>query len=179
MCDDVFTKEAACSDESGRVVSVGSAWQQIRLRTEPIWCGCHWLGQSILCGGKLCPACKAGSPKRPYAFAAVDRPAKGLAVLRMSASDVAELQRTGSDPAALVIGDTWKVRRPGERKPIVAEFFKSFRETLELSQELLMLEVLRLHGIRGTAADVRERAFYGLVCARAAEACGQRQLMLQ
>lgn len=179
MCDEIFSSRRVESDHSGRVVSVGTAWQQIRLRNEPVWVGCHWLGESVLCGGRLCPACERGNPKRPYAFVQVDRPGQTMALLRLSASDCAELQRTGSDPAALVVGDSWKIRRPGDRKPLVAEFFKSFSETVAVSQESVMLEILRLHRVRATLTDVRERAFYGLVCARALEACGVRSLIVQ
>jgi len=179
MSDEIFSSKVPAADDAGRVVVVGPAWQQVRLRNEPIWTGCHWIGESILCGGRLCPACKLGHPKRPYAFAQVDRPGQATAIIRLSASDVAELQRTGSNPAALVVGDSWKIRRPGDRKPLTAEFFKSFLETLAISQEALMLEILRLHRIRGTLADVRQRAYYGLICARAEEACGGRRLQLQ
>lgn len=179
MGDDVFSSKRPLSDDAGRVLVVGLAWQQIRLRNEPIWCGCHWINESVLCGGQLCPACKAGYSKRPYAFAHVDRPNQTTAIIRLSASDVCELQRTGSDSTALILGDSWKIRRPGERKPLVAEFFKSFPEFLPIPQENLTLEVLRLHRIRATAADVRERAYYGLICARAEEACGGRRLQLQ
>lgn len=179
MNDEVFSRERPSSDDAGRVVSVGLQWQQIRLRNEPIWCGCHWINESILCGGKMCPACQAGYPKRPYAFASVDRPNQTTAIIRLSASDVAELQRTGSDPDALVVGDTWKVRRPGDRKPLVAEFFKTFSEVLEIPREALMLEILRLHRIRGTITDVRERSFYGLICGRAGEACGRGKMLIQ
>lgn len=179
MGDEVFSSRRVESDDSGRVVSIGTGWQLIKLRSGVVWGGCHWINESILCGGKLCPACRLGYPKRPYAFALVDRPGQAVAVIRLSASDVAELTRTGSDPSALVVGDSWKVRRPADRKPIVAEFNKKFSDVLELSLELVQLEVLRLHRIRGTIADVRERAFFGLVCARAEEACGGRRLQLQ
>lgn len=179
--DDVFSQVRPVGDDSGRVVVVGPRMQPVRLRSLVVWCGCHWIGSHVLCGGNGCKACEVGHPKRSYGFCIVDRPAQTVALLRLSATDVARLEEAsrGSDPARpLSIGDEFRIRRDGDRKPLTIEFLKNSPKIIELDRDYVLLEILRLHGIKATAGHVRERTYFELVRGRAAEACGGSRLML-
>jgi hypothetical protein len=179
MEDEVFSKMRPPSSDSGRVVVVSSRPTQVRFRSVPFWAGCHWLGQSVLCAGTKCPACAKGHPKRGYAFSLVDVPQQGTQILRMSVSDFAKFVRPDPSSALeLDIGDVFEIRREKERVPLTVRFLKSCQDIIELSQEQLVLEVLRLHRIQATHADVRERAYWGLIHQRCLETCGgQRSLI--
>ena len=178
MSHEVFTPSKPLSSDSGRVVVVSSRPIQVRFRSVPFWAGCHWLGQSVLCGGSECPACQAGHAKRGYAFSLVDVPQQGTQILRMSVSDFARIVRPSPDATVeLDVGDVFEIRREKERVPLTVRFLKSCENIIELSHDQLVLEVLRLHRISVTHADVRERAYWGLVNDRARVACGgQRPL---
>lgn len=180
MSDEVFSRVRPASSDSGRVVVVGARPVQVRFRSVPFWAGCHWVQQSVLCAGSLCPLCKKGQPKRGYAFSLVDVPQQGVQILRMSVSDFAKFVRPDPSSALeLGIGDVFEIRREKERVPLTVRFVKSCSEIIQLSQEQLVLEVLRLHGIQATHADVRERAYWGLIQQRALEACGGQRLLIQ
>lgn len=178
MSDELFSRRRPEGDDSGRVVVVDQRWQSIKLRSLPTWVGCHWLGQHLLCAGSTCEICKRRHPRRSFAFSIVDRPGATAALLRLSATDVATMSAaTGRSDLDLLVGDAFKIRRDADRKPLSVEFLKNFPQTIELSQEYAILEVLRLHRIKATAADVRERAYYGLIAERALSACqGQKSL---
>ena len=177
--DDVFSNLRPETDDSGRVVVVGVHWLCVRLRSFPVWVGCHWVREHVLCAGPKCALCSAGHPKRPSAFAYVDRVAHTTALLRLSASDIAAMSATAKHlNGDLVIGDCWKICRPKDRAPLAVEFVKHSPEILELTQDRVMLDVLRLHRIQATARDVAERTFMGLVLARSQEACGGSRSLL-
>lgn len=179
--NDVFSRTKPTTDDAGRVVAVSDRWQLIRLRSLPIWCGCHWAGMHLLCGGKQCELCRTGVPKRSYGFSIVDRPQDTAALIRFSASDVARLEASVrcTDPARdLKVGDQFKIRREKDRVPLTVEFVTNSSQILELQPDFVMLEILRLHQIQASPRDVAERSFYGMICARAAQACsGQRSLI--
>lgn len=178
MSNEVFTQDRPRSSDSGRVVVVTTRPIQVRFRSVPFWAGCHWLGQSILCGGSECACCKAGHPKRGYAFSLVDVPQQGTQILRMSVSDFARIVRPSPDSSVeLDVGDVFEIRREKERTPLTVRFLKSCPGIIELTHDQLVLEVLRLHRIAATHADVRERAYWGLVNERCKMACqGQKPL---
>lgn len=178
MSNEVFSREKPASSESGRVVVVSARPKQVRFRSVPFWAGCHWFGQSVLCGGSACPACEKGHAKRAYAFALVDVPGEGTQILRLSCSDFAKIVRP--DPAAgleLAIGDVFEIRREKERVPLTVRFLKNSPNVIELSHDQLVLETLRLHKISVTHADVRDRAYWGMICDRARVACGGQTTM--
>lgn len=178
MGNDVFSLERPQTSDSGRVCVFSSRPQQIRFRSQLWWAGCHWFGESVLCGGSLCDACKAGHQKRAYAFAIVDIPGEASRVARFSSSDIAIiLARPGSVAAELAIGDVYEVARKEQRRPLSARFVKKCENLIEVFADALVLEVLRLHRIAATHADVRERAYWGLVQARVREACGGQRAL--
>jgi len=179
--NDVFSARKPISDESGRVVVVDGKRQCVRLRSLVVWAGCHWLQQHVLCGGAGCKACEVGHPRRSYGFAIVDRPTQTAALLRLSATDVARLEESsrGTDPTReLAIGDEFWIRRDGDRKPLTVEFLKNSPQIVELDRDYVMLEIMRLHGIKATPRDIRERIYFDLVRARALEACGGHRVLV-
>lgn len=178
--DDVFSSKKPETDDAGRVVVVSHAWLSIRLRSFPVWVGCHWVQEHVLCGGPKCPLCRHGHPKRPSSFAFVDRVAATTALIRLSATDLAAMSASaGHVNGDLVLGDCWKIARLKERQALSVQFIKHSPEIIELTQDRVMLDVLRLHRIQASARDIAERTFMGLVLARAEEACSGQRTMLQ
>lgn len=178
MSNEVFSRERPSTSTVGRLCVFGARSKQVRFRSMPFWAGCHWFHESVLCGGSVCEACKHGHAKRAYAFALVDVPGEATQIARFSTPDFAlMLARPGAHPAELEIGDVYEVRREADRKPLVSRFLKKCENIIELGHDELVLEVLRLHRIAATHADVRERAYWGLVNNRAREACGGQRAM--
>lgn len=175
--DDVFSTTCGRDDHDSRVVKVTGIWQGIRVRSTPLWVGLHWCDQSILCAGSDCAACQAGFPKRRYAMVSVDRPSNCLAVLQLTERDLCLLH--GLDPQveeSIRIGSQFRVKRPVSRQPLVAEYLGFTANLVTVSQEIVMVDVLRIHGIRATEADVRTGGFRRLVQMRSLEAAKGRRV---
>lgn len=167
---DVFSTSYAREERDSRVVRVTRSSQRIRIRAVPLWVGLHWVERSILCAGKACRCCETGLPVRRYAMTVVDRPEQTLAVLQLTEGDLCKLARLdGQQDLVTRIGSQYRIWRPGERRPLEAEFLGFTENLITISKEMVMVDVLRIHGIRASEADVRDGGFLHLVQLRAAE----------
>lgn len=177
--DEVFATTCGRDDHDSRVVKVNGVRQIVRARSTPVWVGLHWCDYSVLCAGTDCPACKVGFPKRRYAMLSVDRPGSCIAVIQLTEKDLCLF--TSLDKAAegtIRIGSQYRVWRPKERQPLIAEYLGFTANLTPISQEILMVDVLRIHGIRATEGDIRTGGFRSLVKARASEACHSRRQLV-
>lgn len=169
MCD-VFSREPGISGDTGRICKVGKAQQTIRVRSQLVWVGVHWCGEPGLCAGKVCPLCEAGIPKRVKGWIAIDRPNGTHAALEITTGDLAKF--AGACAAAgleFTVGSSLLVVRTGERQPLSCLGVRFYKGIGEVSQDVLMCDVLRFHGIFATMPDVMAGNYAGLVVNRARE----------
>ncbi len=167
---DVFASSCARDDHDSRVVRVSGVRQIVRIRSEALWCGLHWADRSILCSGSNCVACERGWPLRRYAMVAVDRPGQSMAVLQLTERDLCLLTTLNpSSPESMKIGSQFRVWRSESRQPMSAEYLGVTENLLVIPRETAMVNVLRIHGIRATEADVRTGGFRRLVALKVAD----------
>lgn len=169
MCD-VFSRERGESSETGRIAKVGRASQALRVRSLLLWVGVHWCDGPALCAGSICPLCEAGVPKRRKAWVAVDRPNGTFASLELSETDVARFTAAcASSGLEFTVGMSLLLRRSGERQPLTVEKVRFYPNLGEVAQDVLMVDVLRFHGVFATKSDVVQQKYRELVVRRAAE----------
>lgn len=171
--DDVFSLSRSSDQPDSRIVRITLAKQAVRIRSEPLWVGLHWVGESILCAVKDCEACRQGYTKRPYAMIAVDRPGNAIAVLQLTEGDLALCTRLDQESKGTIrIGSQFRVWRPQTRQPMSAEFLGFTADLLPVPRESLIVDVLRIHKIKATEGDVRTGGYRALTSMRAASAVG-------
>lgn len=161
------------TEVSGRVVAITATPQVVRVRGRAVAAGCHWLGEHVLCGGNECLACDRGHPKRPFFFLAVDSPSREVRILRVTPKDMQEIGVRAFDSCGkneVDCGLQMRVWRPGPRRPLAVEYLGHTRGLIELSQEMVWLDVLRVHRICAVAADVRTGEALRLIRIRVGEA---------
>jgi hypothetical protein len=174
---DVFSSTCGRDDHDSRICKITAARQLVRVRSGPLWCSLHWCDQSILCAGDSCPACEAGFPKRRYSFVAVDRPGSCLAVLQLTEKDWCLLSTLDNSVVGMTrIGSQFRVWRPASRQPMAAEYLGFTADLISIPQEVVIVDLLRIHGIRATEADVRTGGFRRLTAAKAHEAAKGRRV---
>lgn len=171
--NDVFTLTRSVDDVSSRVVRVLAAKLPVRLRSKFVWAHLHWAQQSILCGGDECPACSQGYTRRRYAFVAVDKPGLAQGVLQLTENDVCLLAKLAKcDPESKMIGLQFRVWRSKSRQPLEAEFLGFTEELFAVPAETVMVDVMRIHGVRATEKDVSGGGFRSLISSRTMELIG-------
>jgi len=176
MSVDVFASCRNVEQCDSRIVRVTALKQAVRLRSEPLWCSLHWVEQSILCCGDACPACEAGFPRRSYAFASVDRPGNTSAVMQLTERDLCTLSSLVPDQTTgIQIGCQFRVWRPASRQPLAAEYLGYTASLIEWPKETLIVDLLRIHGIRATEGDARTGGYRQLVRSRAGEVSRSRR----
>lgn len=175
---DVFSLSRGAPGHDSRVVRVAAAPIAVRIRSTRLWVGLHWVEQSVLCAGSRCACCELGFTKRRYAMVAVDRPQGTVGVLQLTERDLCLLEGLDSKtPESMRIGSQFRVWRSASRQPMSAEFLGFTEKILPVSQEALMVDVLRIHGIAATEADVRDGGLQQLVANRSLEAANPRRAM--
>lgn len=173
---DVFSSSSGDGERESRLVKVTAAFQRVRVRSAEVWAGLHWCGLSVLCSGVECPACQSGFPKRRYCFVAVDRPGQAIALLQLTERD--HSQCVSLDPSGEVtmrIGSQFQIRRKITRQPMEIEYCGFTENLLKMPEETIKVDLLRIHGIRATEADVHTGGARRLVQLRAAEASSTRR----
>lgn len=161
---DVFSASCTRDERDSRVVRVTGTRQIVRLRTSPLWVGLHWADRSILCATKGCSCCDSGMPIRRYAMVVVDRPGQTMAVLQLTEGDLCKLARLdGQEDLTTRLGAQYRIWRPGARRPLEAEFLGFTQDLVTITPQMAMVDVLRIHGIRATEADVRDGGYLHLV----------------
>lgn len=175
--DDVFTLTRSVDESGSRVVRVLAAKLPVRLRSKFLWAHLHWAHQSILCAGAECPACLQGYTRRRYAFVAVDKPGLAQGVLQLTEHDVCLLAKLAKcEPESTMIGLQFRVWRSKSRQPLEAEFLGFTEELFAIPTESLMVDVLRIHGVRATEGDVRTGSFRSLIVGRTQELIGNARV---
>ena len=169
MCD-VFSREPGISGDTGRICKVGKTQQTIRVRSQCVWVGVHWVGEPGLCAGRVCPLCEAGVPKRPKAWISIDRPNGTHAALEITTGDLGKF--TGACAAngfEFGVGASLLIVRSGDRQPLSVIAARFYANVGEVIQDVLMCDVLRFHGVYATLPDVAAGLYAGLVVNRARE----------
>lgn len=175
--DDVFSLSRASDQPDSRIVRITLKQQAVRIRSEVLWVGLHWVGESILCSVKDCEACIQGYTKRPYAMVAVDRPGNSIAVIQLTEGDLTLLKNLDAlSQGTIRIGSQFRVWRKADRQPLSAEFLGFTAELLPVPREQLIVDVLRIHKIRATEGDVRTGGYRQLTSMRVASALGGRKV---
>lgn len=175
--DDVFSLNRSSDQPDSRIVRVTVKQQAVRIRSEVLWVGLHWCGESILCPVKDCEACKQGYTKRAYAMVAVDRPGNAIAVIQLTEGDLSLLKKLQpADEDMIRIGSQFRVWRKADRQPLSAEYLGFTAELLTVPREQLIVDVLRIHKIRATEADVRTGGYRALTSMRVESALGGRKV---
>lgn len=107
----------------------------------------------------------------------VDRPASTLATLQLTEKDLCLL--VGLDPQredTIRIGSQYRVWRQKERQPMTAEYLGFTEKLITIPQSTLIIDVLRIHGIRATDGDVQTGTYRSLVKGRAHQAAAGKRV---
>ncbi len=167
MVNDVFHQERGSRSETGRCLEIGIREVVVRLRSEWLHAGCHWIGQHVLCGGSECPVCQRGVPKRPFSFAQFERQDGTFAILRATPRDVESLEGTAREAGeADYTGAVWALSRPKSRQPLAIRFLRRTPAPFVISRDVLAVEVLRMHSVQVTLNDIQAGTWVALVSGR-------------
>lgn len=170
---DLFASTCADQEHDSRVVRISARQQWVRLRSQLLWTSLHWADRSILCGGEGCPACDRGYTRRKYAFAAVDRQGNTAATIQLTEGDVCLLKGLGDQAGVgTTIGSAFRVWREKTRQPMKAEYCGFTAELILIPRERVIVDVLRIHGVAATEADVSSGGYRRLVQMRCADLIG-------
>lgn len=170
MNNEIFSSAAGDRGCGGRVVEVGRAELVVAVRSTPLHCGCHWVGQHVICGGSRCRLCAGGMPKRPFSFLGVQRADGSAGILRATPRDVAALEAAArANGDELSPGACFAIARPVSRQPLVIRWHSRTRSAWVYSPERLALEVLRVHQVQANERDLEAGRWVELVIARADE----------
>lgn len=155
MVTDVFSRERGHDDAHSLLVKVKARGQLLRIRSVAIWISLHWRGRSVLCCGKGCPACENREGRRRYAMVSVQGEDGQLRTLQLTERDIAtlsELDTAGG--GALRVGSKYMVWRQGDREPLSAKWAGWADGCGEVCQDVVMLDVLRIHGVKCSERDL-------------------------
>lgn len=156
MTNDVFSSERGQDDAHSLLLKVSGRGKLVRIRSVPIWVSLHWRGRSVLCCGRGCPACERREGRRRYAFAAVQCEDGVMRTLQMTERDISTLSELDVEGGgALRSGSKYMLWRAGDREPLSAKFVDWRDGVGAVCQNVVMLDVLRIHGVKCNEQDLR------------------------
>ena len=170
MNGEIFSSTGGDRACGGRVVEIGRGEVAVAVRSTPLHCGCHWVGQHVICGGSKCKLCAGGMPKRPFSFLGVQRTDGSAGIVRCTPRDVAAMEAAArANGDELSPGAVYGLSRPVSRQPLAVRWHSRARSPWVYSAERLALEVLRVHQVQATERDLEAGRWVELVIARADE----------
>jgi hypothetical protein len=105
------------------------------------------------------------------------KPGLAQGVLQLTEHDVCMLAKLAKcEPESTMIGLQFRVWRSKSRQPLEAEFLGFTEELFAIPTETLMVDVLRIHGVRATEKDVSSGGFRALIAGRTMELIGNARV---